>query len=73
MLNETEHLKSREFDENENGLSFRNLNANIFAIFHIWTTISLSFTLKCTAIKDNSHALRDGCIHFNQVHLLSLD
>ena len=33
MLNETEHLKSREFDENENGLSFRNVNANIFAIF----------------------------------------
>ena len=50
-------ILSMEFDENENGLLFRNVNANTFAIFHIWKTISLSFTLKCTTIKDNNHAL----------------
>ena len=52
---------------------FDKVNVNIFAIFHILSTISLSFTLKYTTIKDSSHALQDGCVHFTEVHLLSLD
>ena len=49
---------------------FDKVNVNVFAIFHILSTISLSFTLKYTTIKDSSHALQDGCVHFTEVHLL---